>query len=132
MSTVYRIRVPSGFLLFHYVQKLSCNPLIECVFFYLLLPRFTCVTIICLRQRLRCCTILSLCIVYIYIYFFFIYLFLVSYQCSCLLFDVYYQFVPVRIAGKWKRRRQTVSIPGFISPVFSTSKGYKFIFICTF
>lgn len=48
---VHAVSYPSGFLLFHYAQSCLVIRLLN-VSFYLLLPRFTCVTIICLRQWL--------------------------------------------------------------------------------
>lgn len=97
---VHAVSYPSGFLLFHYAQSCLVIRLLN-VSFYLLLPRFTCVTIICLRQWLDVDVpfFLSLCM----------YIFLVC-MCVCIriyiqcfirfhnvLFVVYYQFVSLYV-----------------------------------
>lgn len=76
---VHAVSYPSGFLLFHYAQSCLVIRLLN-VSFYLLLPRFTCVTIICLRQWLDVDVpfFLSLCM----------YIFLVC-MCVCIRIYIY-------------------------------------------
>lgn len=125
---VHAVSYPSGFLLFHYAQSCLVIRLLN-VSFYLLLPRFTCVTIICLRQwpdvdvpyfLSMCVYIFLVCVcVYIYIHCFT--------RFHSVLFVVYYQFVSLH---RCKERKRIRSI--FLFYLFSLfRKGYEFIFTRT-
>lgn len=112
---VHAVSYPSGFLLFHYAQSCLVIRLLN-VSFYLFLPRFTCVTIICLRQwpdvdvpfflslYVCVCIYLSCVCMYVYIYI----------QCftrfHSVLFVVYYQFVSLHRCKERKRIRSIFSL----------------------
>lgn len=123
---VHAVSYPSGFLLFHYAQSCLVIRLLN-VSFYLLLPRFTCVTIICLRQWLDVDVPFFLSV--------YVYLFVcvcVYIQCftrfHSVLFVVYYQFVSLhRCNEKTYTRYISVLFVFFFVPC----KGYEFIFTRT-